>query len=224
MARSEKQPEAPAQSVGPWIVTFSDCMTLLLCFFVLLLTFSSFDEAAKAKLAGAFNYRSFESIFPLEHRPKESVTPSLERPVDRTQHGSEMPTDVETEMTKNPRKNHNPFGDDAYRDRQTFRVPSDRLFVGRSTVPNESGRQYLDKVAAFVQHMPCRVVISETSEDPPSGPADLGLQRSWAILHYFVHQKGLPASRFSVQVCPSGQQGVGHRDTVNIMLLKQEAL
>ena len=45
MAREKKQPEPEQQAGAPeWMVTFSDCMTLLLTFFVLLLSFSSFDD------------------------------------------------------------------------------------------------------------------------------------------------------------------------------------
>ena len=39
------EPEEPA-GAPEWMVTFSDCMTLLLTFFVLLLSFSSFDDSA----------------------------------------------------------------------------------------------------------------------------------------------------------------------------------
>ena len=45
MERGSKQAETEeAPSAPEWMVTFSDCMTLLLTFFVLLLTFSSFDD------------------------------------------------------------------------------------------------------------------------------------------------------------------------------------
>ena len=45
MPREKKQPEPEQQAGAPeWMVTFSDCMTLLLTFFVLLLSFSSFDD------------------------------------------------------------------------------------------------------------------------------------------------------------------------------------
>ncbi|MHC4104970.1 MAG: flagellar motor protein MotB, partial [Planctomycetota bacterium] len=45
MAREKKQVvEDEAPGAPEWMVTFSDCMTLLLTFFVLLLSFSSFDD------------------------------------------------------------------------------------------------------------------------------------------------------------------------------------
>ena len=56
MASKDRQPvvDEGGPSVPDWMITFSDCMTLLLTFFVLLLSFSSFDEASLSKLDGAF--------------------------------------------------------------------------------------------------------------------------------------------------------------------------
>ncbi|KPK44695.1 MAG: hypothetical protein AMJ65_02275, partial [Phycisphaerae bacterium SG8_4] len=42
-ARKQRESDEPP-GAAEWMVTFSDCMTLLLTFFVLLLTFSSFEE------------------------------------------------------------------------------------------------------------------------------------------------------------------------------------
>ncbi len=45
MRHHNRQPELQKEQGAPeWMVTFSDCMTLLLTFFVLMLSFSSFDE------------------------------------------------------------------------------------------------------------------------------------------------------------------------------------
>ena len=55
--------EEPQEGVPAWMTTFSDCMTLLLTFFVLLLTFSSFDPVALRQLEGAIKFKSMSSIF-----------------------------------------------------------------------------------------------------------------------------------------------------------------
>ena len=50
MAKEKKPPPQDEEQGAPeWMVTFSDCMTLLLTFFVLLLSFSSFDDKAYRK-------------------------------------------------------------------------------------------------------------------------------------------------------------------------------
>ena len=51
MRHRKKEPDADETAGAPeWMVTFSDCMTLLLTFFVLMLSFSSFDEKVFQKL------------------------------------------------------------------------------------------------------------------------------------------------------------------------------
>ena len=55
MAKSKKYIEPQEDRGAPeWMVTFSDCMTLLLTFFVLLLSFSSFDTDALDNVQQAF--------------------------------------------------------------------------------------------------------------------------------------------------------------------------
>jgi chemotaxis protein MotB len=44
MSKKQKKPEDAAPGAPDWMVTFSDCMTLLLTFFVLLLSFAGFGE------------------------------------------------------------------------------------------------------------------------------------------------------------------------------------
>ena len=61
MARKKKQEDAPAGSPA-WMATFSDLMNLLLCFFVLLFSMSSVDEAKYDELveslSSAFSFFS----------------------------------------------------------------------------------------------------------------------------------------------------------------------
>ena len=49
MAKNRRQEEAPKGSPA-WMATFSDLMNLLLCFFVLLFSMSSVDEAKYEEL------------------------------------------------------------------------------------------------------------------------------------------------------------------------------
>ena len=55
MSQQKGQPEEEEQGGAPdWMVTFSDCMTLLLTFFVLLLSFSTFGKKTLPKLGTSF--------------------------------------------------------------------------------------------------------------------------------------------------------------------------
>ena len=71
MARVNKQVEQDEEPGAPeWMVTFSNCMTLLLTFFVLLLSFSSFDERIFKKLQMIFQ-AELPKVTKLEERSKE---------------------------------------------------------------------------------------------------------------------------------------------------------
>lgn len=51
-------PEDPPQSAPDWIVTFSDMISLLVTFFVMLMSFSTIEENEAAIIVGAFGQRS----------------------------------------------------------------------------------------------------------------------------------------------------------------------
>lgn len=54
MARSKKEPPSPP-AIAPWMATFSDLMNLLLCFFVLLFSFSTIEDEVFDQIAQSFN-------------------------------------------------------------------------------------------------------------------------------------------------------------------------
>lgn len=70
-------PEDPPQSAPEWIVTFSDMISLLVTFFVMLMSFSTIEENEAAIIVGAFGQRSGGVI---EGGPSSSVS---EPPRDR---------------------------------------------------------------------------------------------------------------------------------------------
>ena len=51
-------PPAPKREKGqaPWVMTFADLMSLLICFFVLLLSFSELDILKHKQIAGAMKF------------------------------------------------------------------------------------------------------------------------------------------------------------------------
>ena len=74
MAKKEKKEECPAGSPA-WMTTYGDMMTLLLCFFVLLVSMSTMEiekfRAAAASLKGALSVLPFqESVRPQPVTPK----------------------------------------------------------------------------------------------------------------------------------------------------------
>ncbi|RMF88689.1 MAG: type VI secretion system protein TssL [Nitrospinota bacterium] len=71
MAEEEIKQEEGEEGAPEWMVTFGDMMTLLLCFFVLLLSFSQMDVAKFKELAGSLE-KAFgvQRKLPVYERPK----------------------------------------------------------------------------------------------------------------------------------------------------------
>ncbi|MFH1744414.1 MAG: flagellar motor protein MotB [bacterium] len=67
----EKRKEEPKAGAPEWMCTFSDMMSLLLCFFVLLFALSTIEEKKFIQLAGAFRdaFGGRVAPFPIENIP-----------------------------------------------------------------------------------------------------------------------------------------------------------
>ncbi len=204
MARARKQQNDEGLP-GPaaWVVTFSDVMMLLLCFFVLLVTFSSFEPVELSKLLGSFRYDTFESVFPGRKTPLESMV--LPQPgFNVTKEGSERPTDFPPQLVKNPKLRRPVVDVDAYKDLKVFNFKSKKLFWAKGSRLTDEGRRHLHDIAAFIRLVPCQVIIGE------SGPlVDLstdhqgGTERAWSIREFFVETERLEGDRFHITARPA---------------------
>jgi len=67
---NDKPPVVVQEGAPDWVVTFGDLMSLLLCFFVLLLSFSEMDRAVYKEVAG-----SLEKAFGVQRKDKVLDTP-----------------------------------------------------------------------------------------------------------------------------------------------------
>lgn len=211
MRRAGKQRESDeAPGVPEWMVTFSDCMTLLLTFFVLLLTFSSFDDKIFRNLKVVYA-RAFTDISLIRRRDRDAL---LDMPPVRyiveLDKGSEKPTSVtglqENLMTETPAV-------DLHRG-MAFLFSSKELFWGKGTVFSSEGRRTMDLVASFLKEVSSRIVISE------NGPADglsspqFGLARAWAVMEYLTTKQDLDKERFSISQASSLGRGNAERGSV----------
>ena len=204
------------------MVTFCDCMTLLLCFFVLLLTFSSFEEIALDRLEGAMPGISFESIFPNRRIICSALLPPAEVQVDHTRDGSEKPTRDEPKNIKNPKPPSGIHDTEAYRDQKVVRIPSRKLFYARGTVMKDEGKALLDIIASFVAPSPCQIIIAETTGDrnTASSPEDIAVERAWAVMEYFTQIRRISPDRFSISGGGSAfTRDLGDEPAVEIVLL-----
>jgi len=113
-------PKCPPEGLPPWMGTFADLMSLLMCFFVLLLSFSEMDVKKFKQIAGSMKFAfGVQNKIELKDIPKGTSVVALEfRP------GKPDPTPIETvqqvtqEITK-PMLNFQEGEDDSAGGRQT---------------------------------------------------------------------------------------------------------
>jgi chemotaxis protein MotB len=195
MARTKKQSQGPDEAPGApeWMVTFSDCMTLLLTFFVLLLSFSAFDEDILRQITGSFN-ETFSYIGKTKAKNKESFLASNQFVTGvKLEEGSETPT-LQQGRSDGVKEEVEQVD---YANRKVFVNPSGKMFWARGSKISSNGQRTLLNVANFLKEIPGRVVISE------NGPADdennqVGLVRAWEVFEYLTNKQGLDKYRFSI--------------------------
>lgn len=200
------QEEEGGEAVPLWYVSFADMITLLLSFFVMLSTFSSYDNESRTKFAGACQAITAYSVFPNRQVPRESLLNIVERQVDFTETGSEKAHIITDADIKNRPKDDWRSEKEAYARHKTLFIPLADLEPGGDL--SDSGKAYLKKLADFMKAVPCQINISQ----PPNGEplsdrissAARG-QRAWQVVEYLIEQEKLPSDRLSVSTPPAAQ-------------------
>ncbi|MFB0524966.1 MAG: flagellar motor protein MotB [Phycisphaerae bacterium] len=206
MLRSRKRagPDEPP-GAPEWMVTFSDCMTLLLTFFVLLLSFSSFDEEIFQKLKVIFA-DALPAVSQPDKQNKDAflATQQIQHTEDISE-GSEKPTS-ETGKQDHLKQESEPID---FRSRKVFVISSEKIFWGKGTAISLQGREVLATIASFLKQIPSRVVISECPANSEAQIANrderraisdsqIGLHRAWAVVEYLVKKQHLDKNWFSI--------------------------
>ncbi len=229
MARANKQAESDDAPGAPeWMVTFSDCMTLLLTFFVLLLSFSSFDNKAFWKLKAIFS-GSLSGLSKPDETNKDAFLPTMQ--IEYTADldaGSEKPTLVKG-LEDRLKQETEPVD---FRRWKVFLISSKRIFWSKGTVISSEGRNIMTTMASYLKEVPSRIVISENGptrlldEDKSGDSKYFGLPRAWAVVEYLTTRQNLNKKWFSISAAstmPQESSGSDEQDerTVEIVLLER---
>jgi outer membrane protein OmpA-like peptidoglycan-associated protein len=194
---SEEKAKPPEEEGGEgaplWIISFADMTSLLMAFFVMLSTFSSYgpNEAAKiSKIAHAVvapNY-GFRPLF-REMSGYGPANSKLRGPNSEKQTSEQ--TTAEIPYVKASLKD--------IRAHKTFLIESRKMFWSSGTTLSTDGRNFLDTLASFVMKQPNRILISERGIKHDN---DFGVSRSLSVLNYLV-SKGVPKDS-----CNIGTKGI----------------
>jgi len=210
-ARKHGDGEGGGHSVGLWYVSFADMITLLLAFFVMLSTFSSYDHEARTKFAGACHYVVTNSLFTATEKPRPSFAQVITPMVDFTKDGSEKPTTPSDEDVQFPLRRDVPPDDRAFFEQKVLTLQAKRLW-NRDGTFTEEGLQQLARLGEYVRQDPCAVLIAY----PPngeSGEAFIGasyrVERAHAVLKHLAEVEQIPATHLGMYQ-PTASQSNPH--------------
>ena len=187
-------PSAPA-----WMVTYSDMVTLLLTFFVLMLSMAEMDkvkfERAAVSLKGAFGIMN---VKPQPEAKKEPVVPEIEViPY-------EMLQSVYRKILHNLEKLDLNEDIELVRDRGAIvlRIKEKILFDSGSVSLKKEAAPILQKVGELVRPLPFQMRIEGHSDNRPYASSsrsnwDLSVQRAVAVLKFFADNELLAMDRLS---------------------------
>ena len=195
MANEKPQPEADEPSGAPeWMVTFSDCMTLLLTFFVLLLSFSSFDNQNFQKMNKSM-VDQFSSLSTRSSRAKSSM--EMKQQVSYNEEldsGSEHPTSNPQEI--GTRKN---MDKPNFRDQKVFYVPSSEIFWAKGSAISANGKKILSTLSEYLKNFPNRIVVYEGNHGTSGSDfSNNNINRIWAVVDFISESQNIDKSRFSL--------------------------
>ena len=204
MRHYKKEPELQQEQGAPeWMVTFSDCMMLLLTFFVLLLSFSSFDEKVFWKAKVIFTGTMY-SVSPPKVEDKDAFLPQRQiQPTTEVHKGSEKTTLTE-KLKEGSKEETEPV---AVRRQRVLLISSDKIFWGKGAAISSEGRMILSVLASFLKEasLPGKVVVSENGPASNSEVNELGLKRAWAVVEYLARQ-GAEKSKLGISMASTANQ------------------
>ena len=193
MAREKKQEPEQLAGAPEWMVTFSDCMTLLLTFFVLLLSFSSFDDKDNYNKMNS----SFAEQFSFGNQGASEDDSVIIAPTTKPDiyWGSEKPT--MSEGLKNTFKKQT--GPKDFLKFKTFMVSSQEIFWGKGSAISPNGKKVLTDLASFLEKFPNYfVIVSESGPQDGNDGQPIGFDRAWAVFKYLSTDKGLNPDQLNI--------------------------
>lgn len=181
-----------------WMITYSDLVTLLLTFFVLLLSMANMDQvkfsAAAGSLRGAFGVFGGKDEKEISPPSLVEITPAHDDLVQR------LYTRIMTQMNRLKLDPSIKLVKD--RGAVILRVNESVLFSAGTAKLKPAALPVLTKVAALVEPLPLQLRVEGHTDDIPFARKemnnwDLSVARAVAVLKYFQQAKLFPLERMS---------------------------
>jgi len=202
MARKKKCPECPPPGAPGWMNTFADMTTLLLTFFILLLSFATIEQVkfnmAMSSLKGALGVltSTMGTQIPLSRMPMVSIG------TGRTEQSMEQQFQQLQEMISKL-ESADDLKSNQTRDFLHFTISENFLFDSGQAVVKASADSILTAIARILLTVPFDIRVEGHTDNIPIHSArfpsnwELSYARALAVSQKFT-ESGIPESRFQV--------------------------
>ena len=184
-----QEEESGGEGAPLWIISFADMISLLMAFFVMLSTFSSFGPRESEKLKTVARVTVTPNYGWHGRLPQSALRPTTIA-AGETRAGSERPA-LETASNGKTMKATHEIED---KRAKIFVAESSGVFWAKGQSISAQGRRLLDTLAAYFKKMPGQIVICERGE---TDEAELSITRSVAIIRQ-LQARGIPRSRCNI--------------------------
>ncbi|MGL4722445.1 MAG: flagellar motor protein MotB [Desulfovibrionaceae bacterium] len=215
MARKKEDPQE--QGVPAWLVTFSDLMTLLLTFFVLLLSMATIDNQKKIVALGSL--RATFGSFDGRAKPDQALSNST------LESGVFTQDDAQDISSQNAATLQNTDTEISFIEDRDFFITSlsnDILFNRNSTILTTQGKRILDRILPLLLTIdyPINILGSAGSEFDETGYySQKILSPAWALsleralnVYLYLEQQGIPKEKMLFEGIGEYHQHVQKRD------------
>ncbi|PWU70238.1 flagellar motor protein MotS [Gracilibacillus dipsosauri] len=224
MRRNRERRKSVDKGAPKWMVTYSDMVTLILVFFILLFTMSQIDAEKFKKVAEALRaeniFDSMPSIVEKENAMNEvkGLNDEMEEKNDVTDQPKETPEVHNAEITENKDTldellaeverflNENNLNDviSASRTDQgvVLVLQENVLFETGEADVLEPAKPFLDKVSTLISNIPNEVRVEGHTDDRPISnyryPSnwELSVARASSVIRYILANNNFDSSRF----------------------------
>lgn len=211
MARKKKQEEGGLTG-DEWLGTYSDCVTLLLTFFILLYSMSTVDVQKAKSISQAFSVMTGQSANSiLDYQSSDANAPIVGGEAQYQKEGQDSPNE------KTEKKMYDRVKDYVEKSKLTASiadVKSDErgvvielrdsvLFESGQANLKEGSKDVLDKVNALISTLPNKIVVEGHTDNVPISTSqfpsnwELSTMRATTVLRYFANDCGQDPSRLS---------------------------
>jgi len=206
--------EAAEEGAPTWIVTFADLMSLLLCFFVLLLSFSEMDRQKYREVAGsmanAFGVQRKERVF---ESPKGTrvIAKAFDRDKlatrDKEEIGKERRKAIAKEMKEGVESKFQDLKDlieiETGKHQVVIRMMGEAAFSSGEARIRQEMLPLLKKIASILKETTGEIVVAgHTDNIPVSGirfrsNLQLSAERAIKVTEFLLAQEPIPPKRIS---------------------------